>query len=215
MNSPRTSLAISRNLYDGDADDIHARVKAMYARTKSVAEFATLNVAYLMGVLPVTPGFWRQPCRETFELAEDLIELNRAGFLTEWSQPFRSQPDAQKPYVTGMVRSQDAHRLIEAFEARAARDFVYHVVEPFGATFTNAAFDANGFHAVGTKGVLHSAASMNDRDMYLEKWCDGNTAPLFARFSYMWVAARDFGRPMFPTRIMVETLQNRVGCPIT
>ena len=97
-----SDLAIARAFYDlkPDRNDPCRRGREMFARATSVAEFTKLNIAFLSGVLPETADHAGPPCEETDEIAEDLIALNRAGFITTFSQPFRPN---QKPFVEGMV----------------------------------------------------------------------------------------------------------------
>jgi hypothetical protein len=58
-----------------------------WREANSLADFGELTVAWLKGTLKYHPADGDSPDYETNEIVEDLVQLNRRGFVTTFSQP--------------------------------------------------------------------------------------------------------------------------------
>lgn len=106
--------------------------RAQWQTARTLGELGELTARWLEGDLASQPGYQANcgPERETLELIPTLARLNRAGFLTDCSQP-GEQPTIgldgaiwrQRAAVTGFASPPLAERL-----AHAARDagFIVH-----------------------------------------------------------------------------------------
>jgi hypothetical protein len=73
--------------YGIDPADYHAGVQA-WAGTRTLAELADLTVAWLVGATTYYPGYLAPgPAKETADLVDRLVAMNRGGLVTSWSQP--------------------------------------------------------------------------------------------------------------------------------
>ena len=70
---------------------------------RSLAELGELTALWLLGEVPTHPGQPDAPDEETMRIRDPLVRFNRAGFVTEFSQPGEKLKDgfAQRAAVAG------------------------------------------------------------------------------------------------------------------
>ena len=78
-----------------------------WSEVRTFEELCAVNIRFLRGELPESPGHGGPPDPETSEIQDALIELNRRGFLTTESQPgtIFSPHAKQRAYVTGLAKA--------------------------------------------------------------------------------------------------------------
>ena len=200
MVFPKTNLEIARVFYNTETShgSVRERVVALWESAQTVSDLAALNAAYLSGVLPESPFYLGQPNEETDKIADELIALTRAGFLTSGSQPFDDDADLpQKPFVDGLVPTRLAHAIREALRDTA---FVYGIEGKDGALDSNAPLDKRGFFMVTRNFTYLGGRGRHWDEDILPVHKD---LGIFDDHVYMWVAAREFGEREFPAARMI------------
>lgn len=96
-----------------------------WATATSLADLGELTARWLEGALPDSPSYGGGPDPETLPLVPDLVAINRAGLVTDFSQP--GMPDdgdgsKQRAAVTGFCDEPTRERLAAAL---AATDLVF------------------------------------------------------------------------------------------
>lgn len=176
---------------EGDENTaVTAAVRSLFERADTTAKFAALNVAFIRGVLPMTPLHRLNLYNDA--LSDGLVTLNLAhGFLTMDSHPAETNT---KAFVTGMVDSRHCGGLRAAL---LREPNLYFYMEGF----TNAPLINNGY-PIGLAGNL---------------WCEENDdfnmfphQEFFHQLTFVWVAAREFGtQGEHPVIALVRILQQQ------
>ena len=182
---------------DDDEDDFHhtavtAAVLNLFVKADTIDKFAALNVAYIRGVLPVTPLIAGGPI-DYAELSDGLVALNRTHhFLT--MQSLSARP-TYKAYVAGMV---DA-RLCGGLQAALLREpDLYFYVQGF----TNAPLVNKGYPTGW--GNLWGEENEEFRISF-------PPTEFHRTLTYVWVAKREFGdRGEHPVFALARILQQLV-----
>lgn len=71
----------------GDPDEMTDADREQWAGARTLADLGELTARYLEGDLAGHPAYWGRPDEETTPLIATLAAANRAGFVTECSQP--------------------------------------------------------------------------------------------------------------------------------
>lgn len=92
--------------------------RAQWAKARTLADLADLTAAWLEGAIGYQPGYYGGPADETKPLIPYLAAMNRAGFLTESSQPAtavrRGDELDQCAYVSGFATADAAAKIKQA-----------------------------------------------------------------------------------------------------
>jgi hypothetical protein len=89
--------------------------RRLWSSARTLAGLGELTAQWLEGVIGSVPGYCGGPAEETAELVPVLAAANRAGFVTEGSQPGRSGPGwEQRAAVQGFADDGTLGRLRQA-----------------------------------------------------------------------------------------------------
>lgn len=86
-----------------------ARLAPQWAHTRTLTDLGELTAQWLEGGIPTRPGYHGRPAEETLPLIPTLAAANRAGYLTDCSQPgfdgagYDGVRWQQRPAVEGFV----------------------------------------------------------------------------------------------------------------
>lgn len=73
-----------------------------WTTASTLADLGELTARYLLGEFPRTPTHYGPPCEETTSIRDRLVQLNRAGLVSENSQPGEiDQYGRQRAWVEG------------------------------------------------------------------------------------------------------------------
>jgi hypothetical protein len=110
----------------GRVEDLHVRdaEQQLYADCETLADLGEVTAKWAKGEIKYHPGGYDEgPAEETIELIPALVTLNRAGFITQCSQPGEGPVDGydgrvwwQRAAVDGFTDSATADRLEGACE---------------------------------------------------------------------------------------------------
>jgi hypothetical protein len=94
---------------------------ALWKSARTLADLGELTARALEGHLPGSPWHLGPPQEETTSLTPVLVRMNRAGFVTENSQPGAMLGDgfAQRAFVSGFVTLDLGYRLRAAMAPHA------------------------------------------------------------------------------------------------
>jgi hypothetical protein len=101
------------------ADELEAYLMQPWGAATSLADLAGLTADWIDGTISDHPGWSGQPDPETFQIAESLIALNRAGWLTIDSQPgheANEHGEVQRHAVKLILTPEQAATFQAAFE---------------------------------------------------------------------------------------------------
>ena len=187
--APLTNRAISRAFYQRVLDsppevDFLDIVAGMYEQADTVERHAALNIACLSGVLP--------DADETLsdDITDDLIALNRAGFLTRVGQTHRPD-DGSVAFVMGLIDTDRGKAVCRFIDADPTRSFVYFIEGPAGDMVSNTAFDRGHpgyFHVGGPEPIVCPM-----REHLLADEMIVHESRMLDAHSSLWVAARSIG----------------------
>jgi hypothetical protein len=108
--------------------------KKRWATARTLADAGALTAFWLEGAITQTPGHAAPPCEETAELIPVLAAANRAGFVTDSSQPGRgsalqsgefTRPGMQRAAVQGFA-DDDVLRRLQCATAETDLIFLAH-----------------------------------------------------------------------------------------
>jgi hypothetical protein len=92
--------------------------RKLWAQTRTLADLGELTAQWLEGRIASVPGYCGGPAEETASLVPVLAAANRAGFVTDSSQPGESGDGwEQRAAVQGFARDETLERLGEACAA--------------------------------------------------------------------------------------------------
>ncbi|MYV42902.1 hypothetical protein GT030_29565 [Streptomyces sp. SID1328] len=104
-----------------------------WVAARTLPELGDLMALWLEGELPFSPGYGGGPDEETTELIPALVAANRAGFLTDQSQPGYDGPGfdrmrwQQRAAVSGLVGDEELlNRLRRAAESAGLLVLISH-----------------------------------------------------------------------------------------
>lgn len=83
-----------------------------WENARTIPDLARLTVKWLEGSLVQIPSYSGPPEAETSVILEELIRINAAGFMTEFSQPAEMEPGwSQRAAVTGFCEEALGERI--------------------------------------------------------------------------------------------------------
>ena len=116
MNDER--LGVAPAMADDDDFVPNAEHRALWAQADSLEDLGELMARWLEGGISYQPGYSAAgPDAETASLVPILAELNRAGYVTDFSQPgiaLNASGDGQRASVAGFCSEVMAVRLMDA-----------------------------------------------------------------------------------------------------
>ena len=199
----RALNTIRAELCSNEKEDEDSLIISVYCRAETVQQFGELNVAWCCGVLPRAHNTSGPPDEDMVAILNDIIELNRAGFITTNGQPH--VPNHRRSCVFGMVDAARARAIRDMVEQDTDRRFVYYVEHPDGHTESNAPLSTPRGYQL-TRGENPWFLFPTREGIRYNKWAD-DELQLFRDFSMMFVTTRDFDTPASPMACMREALK--------